>query len=77
MEAIEAWAREQGARLITAGTYLDSPVATPFWEERMGYRRRSVILAKRLDYSPLFHPPEDHRSFLGAAAAITEVACPD
>src|SRR5262249_54716845 len=36
VEAIEAWAREQGARFITAGTYLDSPVAIPFWEERMG-----------------------------------------
>jgi GNAT superfamily N-acetyltransferase len=49
VEAIETWAREQGARFITAGTYLDSPVAIPFWEERMGYRRRSVILAKRLE----------------------------
>ena len=48
-EAVEAWAREQGARFISAGTYLDSPVAIPFWEQRMGYRRRSVILAKRLE----------------------------
>jgi GNAT superfamily N-acetyltransferase len=49
VEAVERWAREQGARSISAGTYLDSPVAVPFWEERMGYRRRSVILAKRLE----------------------------
>jgi GNAT superfamily N-acetyltransferase len=49
VEAVEAWAREQGARVITAGTYLESPVAVPFWEQRMGYRRRSVILAKRLE----------------------------
>lgn len=48
VEAVERWAREQGARIITAGTYLESPVAIPFWEQRMGYRRRSVILAKRL-----------------------------
>jgi GNAT superfamily N-acetyltransferase len=49
VEAVEAWAREQGAHVITAGTYLDSPVAVPFWEQRMGYRRRSVILDKRLE----------------------------
>ncbi len=48
VEAVETWAREQGARIVSAGTYLESPVAIPFWEERMGYRRRSVILAKRL-----------------------------
>lgn len=49
VEAVEAWAREHGARMISAGTYLESPVAVPFWEQRMGYRRRSVMLAKRLD----------------------------
>jgi GNAT superfamily N-acetyltransferase len=49
VEAVEAWAREQGARFISAGTYLESPLAIPFWEQRMGYRRRSVILAKRLE----------------------------
>ena len=49
VEAVEAWAREQGARIISAGTYLESPVAIPFWEQRMGYQRRSVILAKRLE----------------------------
>jgi GNAT superfamily N-acetyltransferase len=46
--AVEAWAREQGALAISAGTHLGSPVSTPFWEQRMGYRRRSVILTKRL-----------------------------
>jgi GNAT superfamily N-acetyltransferase len=49
VEAVETWAREQGARIISAGTFLESPVAIPFWEQRMGYRRRSVILAKRLE----------------------------
>jgi GNAT superfamily N-acetyltransferase len=49
VEAVEAWAREQGARFISAGTHLESPVAIPFWEQRMGYRRRMVILAKRLE----------------------------
>jgi GNAT superfamily N-acetyltransferase len=49
VEAVEAWAREHGARFISAGTYLESPVAIPFWEQRIGYRRRMVILAKRLE----------------------------
>ena len=48
VEAIEAWAREKGARAISAETYLQSPVSIPFWERRMGYRRRSVMLTKRL-----------------------------
>jgi GNAT superfamily N-acetyltransferase len=49
VEAAEAWARAQGARAISAETYLGSPVSIPFWEQRMGYRRRSVKLTKRLD----------------------------
>ena len=48
VEAVEAWAREKGARAISAETYLESPVSIPFWEQRMGYRRRSVKLTKRL-----------------------------
>jgi GNAT superfamily N-acetyltransferase len=48
VEAVEAWARDKGARSISAETYLQSPVSIPFWEQRMGYRRRSVKLTKRL-----------------------------
>lgn len=48
VEAVEFWARDHDARAISAETYLDSPVSIPFWEERMGYRRRSVKLTKRL-----------------------------
>jgi GNAT superfamily N-acetyltransferase len=48
VEAAETWARENGARAISAETYLESPVSIPFWEQRMGYRRRSVKLTKRL-----------------------------
>lgn len=48
VEAVEAWARENGAHAISAETYLASPVSIPFWEQRMGYRRRSVKLTKRL-----------------------------
>ena len=49
VEAVEAWAREHGARAISTETYLDSPVSIPFWEQRMGNRRRSAKLTKRLD----------------------------
>src|SRR2546426_626306 len=48
VDAVEAWARERGARAISAETYVDSPVSIPFWEGRMGYRRRSLKLTKRL-----------------------------
>jgi GNAT superfamily N-acetyltransferase len=48
VEAAEAWAREQRATLVWTWTYVDSPLSIPFWERRMGYRRRSVKLQKRL-----------------------------
>ena len=50
VEAAEAWAREAGAKLIWTWTWTwtDGPLALPFWERRMGYRRRSVKLMKRL-----------------------------
>ena len=48
VEAVEARARDRGARAISAETFLDSPVSIPFWERRMGYRRRSVKFRKRL-----------------------------
>lgn len=48
IEALEAWAREQGASSITATTYGESPVSVPFWEQRMGYRPVGVTLTKRL-----------------------------
>ena len=48
VQAAEEWGRERGATIALCDTYLDSPVSLPFWEERMGYRRRSVRLTKRL-----------------------------
>ena len=46
--AAEAWARDAGAELIATSTWIDGPLALPFWERRMGYRRRSLELEKRL-----------------------------
>lgn len=48
LEAAEAWGRAQGARVVHLDTYAHSPVSVPFYEERMGYRRRSIVFQKRL-----------------------------
>jgi GNAT superfamily N-acetyltransferase len=48
LEAAEAWGRRHGARVSRLDTYADSPVSVPFYEDRMGYRRRSIVFQKRL-----------------------------
>jgi GNAT superfamily N-acetyltransferase len=48
MEAAEAWGRWHGAQVARLDTYADSPVSVPFYEERMGYQRRSIVFQKRL-----------------------------
>ncbi len=48
VEAAEAWGRSKGAVVAICDTYVDSPLSVPFWEQRMGYRRRAVILRKPL-----------------------------
>ena len=48
VEAAEEWGRERGARVARLDTYIDSPVSVPFYEERMGYERRSVVFQKNL-----------------------------
>jgi GNAT superfamily N-acetyltransferase len=48
VEVAEAWGRSAGATIALCDTYLGSPVSLPFWEERMGYSRRSVRLRKSL-----------------------------
>jgi len=48
VRACEAWASSHGAAQISATTYLASEVSVPFWEARMGYRRRGVTFVKRL-----------------------------
>lgn len=46
--AAEEWGRSRGAVVVGAETYLESEVSVPFWERRMGYRRRSGRFTKRL-----------------------------
>jgi GNAT superfamily N-acetyltransferase len=48
LSAAESWGRDRGARIARLDTYADSPVSVPFYQERMGYRRRAIIFQKRL-----------------------------
>jgi GNAT superfamily N-acetyltransferase len=48
LEAAEAWGRNRGAQVARLDTYAYSPVSVPFYENRMGYQRRSIIFQKRL-----------------------------
>ncbi|HLH70350.1 MAG TPA: GNAT family N-acetyltransferase [Candidatus Dormibacteraeota bacterium] len=48
MNAIEEWGRRHGATLVLLDSYPESALSLPFFEERAGYRRRSVRLFKRL-----------------------------
>ena len=48
VDAAERWGREKGARVAICDTFIDSPLSVPFWEERMGYTRRAVVLRKPL-----------------------------
>jgi GNAT superfamily N-acetyltransferase len=48
VQAAEAWGRDGGATVVETWTYHRSPLSVPFWEQRMGYEKRSVNLRKRL-----------------------------
>jgi GNAT superfamily N-acetyltransferase len=49
MQAIEQWGRDHGAVRVMLDTHARSPLSVPFYERRMGYRRRSIVFEKRLD----------------------------
>jgi GNAT superfamily N-acetyltransferase len=48
IDAAEIWGRSRGARVARLDTYIGSPVAVPFYEDRMGYERRSIVFQKQL-----------------------------
>ena len=48
VERAEDWGRERGATVVLLDTWADSPVSVPFWEQRMRYRRRSIVFRKQL-----------------------------
>jgi hypothetical protein len=43
------WGRERGALVAVCDTFIESPLSVPFWERRMGYKRRAIIFRNRLD----------------------------
>jgi GNAT superfamily N-acetyltransferase len=48
MEELESWGRSRGAAVALLDTYPESALSRPFFEDRMGYRRRSMRLIKPL-----------------------------
>jgi GNAT superfamily N-acetyltransferase len=48
LQAAESWGRDRGAEIVRLDTYAQSPVSVPFYEQRMGYTRRSIVFQKRL-----------------------------
>jgi GNAT superfamily N-acetyltransferase len=48
LEAAESWGRARGAQVARLDTYAQGPVSVPFYEQHMGYQRRSIIFQKRL-----------------------------
>jgi GNAT superfamily N-acetyltransferase len=44
----EDWGRSRGARIALLDTYSESPISLPFYEQRMGYQRRTIHLRKSL-----------------------------
>jgi GNAT superfamily N-acetyltransferase len=48
VQAAEEWGRERNAVVALCDTFIDSPLSVPFWERRMGYKRRALIFRKRL-----------------------------
>jgi GNAT superfamily N-acetyltransferase len=48
LTAAETWGRDRGAEVVRLDTYAGSPVSVPFYEQRMGYQRRSIVFQKPL-----------------------------
>jgi GNAT superfamily N-acetyltransferase len=48
MDAAERWGRDRGAVRSVLSTYHASPLSVPFYEQGMGYERRSIVFEKRL-----------------------------
>lgn len=48
LDAAEAWGRDRGEEVVRLDTYAESHVSVPFYEQGIGYRRRSLAFEKRL-----------------------------
>jgi len=49
MEAVEEWARAKEASALLIDTYIESGLSVPFYERRMGYKRRAVRFRKAFE----------------------------
>ncbi|MDQ2830541.1 MAG: GNAT family N-acetyltransferase [Chloroflexota bacterium] len=49
MVAVEEWARSKGASVMLIDTYIESELSVPFYERRMGYKRRAVRFRKAFE----------------------------
>ncbi len=49
MEAVEEWARAKEASVMLIDTYIESELSVPFYERRMGYKRRAVRFRKAFE----------------------------
>ena len=47
--AAEEWGRNRGARIAFLDTFVESPISVSFYEQRMGYQRRSIRFQKPLN----------------------------
>jgi GNAT superfamily N-acetyltransferase len=48
LAAAEEWGRARGDVRAVLTTYHASPLSVPFYEQGMGYERRSIVFEKRL-----------------------------
>jgi GNAT superfamily N-acetyltransferase len=48
LAAAESWGRDHGAAVVRLNTYPGSPVSVPFYEQHLGYQRRSILFQKPL-----------------------------
>jgi len=48
LTAADEWGRDRGADVVRLDTYAGTPVSVPFYEQRMGYQRRSIVFQKWL-----------------------------
>ena len=48
LQAAEAWGSQHGAQVARLDTFAQSPVSVPFYEDHMGYQRRSIVFQKPL-----------------------------
>ena len=48
LEAAESWGRAHDAQVVRLDTYAQGPVSVPFYEQHMGYQRRSIAFQKQL-----------------------------